>query len=258
MFHRSVIQNLEFLADSAVLRKGTDPMKYQLSILNQYIGSASLSNQFSSQIKKRINMLNKNYKLGSRWKLFLLVPLTFIAFFFVACTEKETTMEEPAVQDTEEMTAANTDLAATTEQKALENEDVFYVVEKMPTFNGDDKYMEFRKFIATNLKYPAEAKDAGVTGKIFIKFVVNKEGKVIIPTEEFLAKHGDPSPNDEVVVAAYRTLQEDDPTPDEKLIKLLEEEVRRVISLSPDWEPGSQRGTKVNVMFTFPVTFTLQ
>ena len=94
MFRKSVIQNLEFLADSAVLRKGTDPMKYQLSILNQYIGSASITNQFSSQIKNRIKMLNKNYKLGSRWKLFLLVPLTLIAFFFVACTEKDVPITE--------------------------------------------------------------------------------------------------------------------------------------------------------------------
>jgi hypothetical protein len=88
--------------------------------------------------------------------------------------------------------------------------------------------------------------------------VVNKEGKVIIPSKEFLAKNEGPDPEGEVVVAAYRTLEEDDPTPDEKYIKMLEEEVRRVISESPDWEPGSQRGTKVNVMFTFPVTFTMQ
>ncbi len=65
LFRRAVIQNLEYLADSAVLQKGYDPLKYQLSILNQYIGSASISNQFSSQIKNRINMLNKNYKMGS-------------------------------------------------------------------------------------------------------------------------------------------------------------------------------------------------
>ena len=73
LYRKSVIQNLEFLADSAVLRKGTDPMKYQLSILNQYIGSASISNQFSSQIKNRINMLNRDYKLGSRWKIAILL-----------------------------------------------------------------------------------------------------------------------------------------------------------------------------------------
>ena len=203
-------------------------------------------------------MLNKNYKLGSRWKLFLLVPLTCIAFFFVACTEKETLINNGATDEIEEMPAPGAEVAATMEQRALEEEEVFYVVENMPTFKGDDTYREFRMFIAQNLKYPSEAIEAGVTGKIFIKFIVNKEGKVVIPTEEFLAKNEGPDPNDEVVVTAYRRLKEDDPTPDEKYIKMLEEEVRRVISLSPDWEPGSQRGTKVNVMFTFPVTFTMQ
>ena len=84
LFRKSVIQNLEYLADSAVMRKGTDPLKYQLSILNQYIGSASISNQFSSQIKNRINMLNKNYKLGSRWKLALLLPITAIALLYLS------------------------------------------------------------------------------------------------------------------------------------------------------------------------------
>ena len=231
MLHRSVVQNLEFLADSAVLRKGTDPMLYQLSILNQYIGSASISNQFSSQIKKRIKMLNKNYKMGSRWKIFLLVPLTIIAFFFVACTEKEPAINDDTPQVVEEMPQPNAQVAATMEQRALEEEEVFFVVENMPKFNGDDTYMEFRKYIATNLRYPREAIEAGVTGKIFIKFVVNKEGKVVIPTKEFLAENEGPSPNDEVVVAAYRTLEEDDPTPDEKYIRMLEDEVPLRVSL---------------------------
>jgi len=249
MFRKSVIQNLEFLADSAVLRKGTDPMKYQLSILNQYIGSASLSNQFSSQIKNRINMLNKNYKLGSRWKLFLLVPLTLIAFFFVACTEKDVPVTE--IEAIEEVSPDVSESANVTESE------VFYIVEKMPVFKGDETHMEFRKYIAQNLMYPKEAIENGATGKIFIKFIVTKEGKVIIPDQETLAK-AEAKPLDEVVVAAYRTLEEDVETPDEKYIQLLKDEAIRVVSSSPDWEPGSQRGTNVNVMYTFPISFALQ
>jgi len=64
--------------------------------------------------------------------------------------------------------------------------------------------------------------------------------------------------DDEVVVVAYRTLNEDDPMPDEKYIRMLKEEVIRVISGSPDWEPGKQRGIPVNVLFTFPVNFVMQ
>jgi len=65
-------------------------------------------------------------------------------------------------------------------------------------------------------------------------------------------------PIDEGVVASYRKLQEDAPEPDEKYIQMLKDEVRRVVQSSPDWKPGKQRGKSVDVIFTFPVTFTLQ
>ncbi len=248
MYRKSVIQNLEFLADSAVLRKGTAPMKYQPSILNQYIGSASLSNQFSSQIKNRINMLNKNYKLGSRWKLFLLVPLTIFAFFIVSCTDKDAPITD--------IDPADEIAADASESVDVAESEIFYMVEEMPTFNGGEP-IEFRKYIAQNLKYPPEAKDAGVSGRIFTKFIITKEGKVVIPEKEALAQ-SEGKAIDEVVVVAYRTLEKDAENPDEKYIQLLKDEAIRVITSSPDWTPGKQSGKAVDVMFTFPITFTLQ
>jgi hypothetical protein len=241
MFRRSVIENLEYLADSAVLRRGTDPTKYQLSILNQYIGCASISNQFSSQIKKRINMLNKNYKLGSKWKLSLLLPLSAIAFFIVSCTDKDAPID--AIEPAEEI--------------AVEaSEQIYMVVEEMPTFNGEEA-KEFRMYIAKNLAYPKEARDAGVTGRIIITFIVDKEGKVVIPDQETLAESQGKS-IDEVVVASYRKIAEDAEEPSEKHIEMLQQEVIRVVSSSPAWKPGKQRGKAVKVMFTFPVNFVLQ
>ena len=245
MFRRSVIENLEYLADSAVLSKGTDPTKYQLSILNQYIGGASISNQFSNQIKNRINMLNKNYKLGSRWKLALLLPLTVIAFFIVSCTDKDAPINE--IEPVEEIAT----------KAASDMEEVFYVVEEMPKFNGEEPAIGFRKYIAINLKYPDEAKEAGVTGRIIIKFIVNKEGNVVVPDQETMANI-EGKPLDEVVVATYRKIAEDAEAPAEKYIEMLKEEVIRVVSSSPAWEPGKQRGKAVNVQFTFPVNFVMQ
>jgi hypothetical protein len=243
MFRRSVIENLEYLADSAVLKTGTDPANYQLSILNQYIGSASISNQFSSQIKNRINMLNKNYKFGSRWKLALLLPLTALAFLVVSCTEKDTPVND--LETAEEAVAQAPEM------------EVFTVVEQMPTFNGGDAAIEFRRYIAQNLMYPPEAAEAGATGKIYIKFIVDKDGNVVLPEKEALAKI-EGKPLGEVVVTGYRRLEEDAEMPDEKYIELLKQEVIRVVSSSPAWEPGMQRGQAVNVMFTFPVSFLLQ
>lgn len=254
MFRRAVIENLEFLADSAMLRKGTDPIRYQLSILNQYIGSASVNNSFSSQIKNRINMLNKNYKLGSGWKLTILFPVVAIALIIASCADTEETRLNQAIEQEVEPSG---DESGIIPDVTLADELVFRVVEEMPTFEGGDPAANFRKYIAQNVKYPKEAAENGITGRIFIQFVVNKEGKVIVPDLETFAKI-EGKPLDEVVVVTYRPLEKGEPMPEEKYIQMLEDEVIRVVSSSPTWEPGRQRGTAVNVAFTFPVTFALQ
>ena len=243
LYRKSVIENLEYLADSAVVKKGTASSRYQLSILNQYIGSASITNQFSSQIKNRIKMLNKNYRTGSPWKLLLVLPMVVLALFLLSCTKNEhgDNHLDP--------------VTARAQEKQVP--EVFYIVEEMPTFNGGDAATEFRKYIAQNVRYPEEAARHGITGKVFIKFIVTKEGKVVVPDQATVASI-EGKPLDEVVVVGYRKLAETDPDPGEEYIRLLKDETIRVIKDSPDWEPGVQRGYKVNVMFTFPINFTLQ
>ena len=117
--------------------------------------------------------------------------------------------------------------------------------------------MNFRKYIATNLMYPKEAAENGVTGKIFIRFVVSCTGEVLIPSAEQVADM-EQKPLDEVVVVTYRTLAKDQEKPEQKYIDQLKAEVVRVVSSSPAWTPGTQKGKAVNVMYTFPVTFALQ
>lgn len=248
MYRQSLIQNLEFLADSAVIRQGTNTHLYQLSMINQHIGSASITNQFSNQLKKRIIMLNKNYKRGSSWKIAMILPMVALTVIAISCSDKEVANDELVKIDAVEDNSAIAESGL--------SDEVFYVVEDMPTFNGEEP-TTFRKYIATNLRYPKEASANGVSGKVFIRFVVTSTGKVVVPDQELVAKM-EQKPMDEVVVVTYRKLKEDDPDPDEKYIQMLKDEVIRVISESPDWEPGKQRGKKVNVMFTFPVTFALQ
>ena len=187
-------------------------------------------------------MLNKNYKLGSRWKLALLLPLTALAFFVVSCTDRDAPIKD--IDPAEEITA-----------KAPEME-VFTVVEEMPTFNGEEA-LEFRRYIAQNLIYPPEASEAGATGRIIITFIVDKEGKVVIPEKEALAQIEGKS-IDEVVVVSYRKVNEGAEEPEEKYIQMLKDEVKRVVLSSPAWTPGKQKGKAVKVMFTFPVNFVLQ
>jgi hypothetical protein len=253
MFRKSVITNHEYQADNRVITYGTDKVSYQLSILNQYIGSASISNQFSSQIKNRIIMLNKNYRKGSFWKSLLLVPAALVLFFFISCNNEG--IDKDISKEAE---AQKKELAKETDTPA--EDQLFYVVEEMPQWPGsDDMVMEIRKFIATNVKYPQEAKENSVQGKIFVHFIITKTGKVIIPDASQLppSKNGE-GEIEEVVVASYKTINQDDPMPEEKYIQLLKDEGARVMGMLPDMIPGKQRGKNVNVVFTMPITFALQ
>lgn len=113
------------------------------------------------------------------------------------------------------------------EENIPENsESVFYVVETMPVFkNGGIE--GFQSFIAENLVYPEEALNNEVEGKVFIEFIVSDNGSI----------------KDAKVVRSVHPL--------------LDEEALRVVKASPSWEPGIQRGEKVNVQFTFPINFRL-
>jgi beta-lactamase regulating signal transducer with metallopeptidase domain len=241
MFRRSVIENHEFQADSAVIKNGVNLVNYQISILNQYIESASITNQFSSHIKKRIKMLNVNHKRGSGWKIAIFLPVATFAFFLIACADQK-----------EELS----DTLQKSETREAPPEEIFFIVEEMPTFKGEDPG-EFRKYIVKNIIYPKEAAAHGVSGRVYVKFMVNSNGKVVIPDEKTLAS-AEGVPLDEVVVVSYRPLSPGAPEPEEKYIQMLKDEAVRVVSSSPEWEPGKQRGQEVNVLFTFPIVFALQ
>lgn len=208
MLKKAIIVNHEYQADNRVIEHGTDHISYQLAILNQYIGSASISNQFSNQIKNRINMLNKNYKKGSFWKSLIIFPLSMVLLFFLACEKQEGTDEDSFKKST--------------------SEELYYIVEEMPAFNGGDPGAEFGKYIGNNLEYPALAIEKGISGTVVVQFTVNCKGSV----------------EDAVVVRSV------DP--------VLDKEAVRVIMSSPSWTPGKQKGKAVGVLFTFPIKFKLQ
>lgn len=114
------------------------------------------------------------------------------------------------------------------EEEEIEEEEVFYIVEDMPTFNGGDPATEFRKYIGLNLQYPEIAAENGVSGRVIVQFAVNKIGKVV----------------------DARVIRSVDPA--------LDQEALRVVTSSPKWTPGKQRGKAVTVLFTFPINFVLQ
>jgi protein TonB len=114
------------------------------------------------------------------------------------------------------------------DEEEIQEEEVFYIVEDMPTFNGGDPATEFRKYIAQNLRYPEIAAENGISGRVIVQFAVNKTGSVVDAT---IVRSIDPA---------------------------LDKEAIRVVMSSPKWTPGKQRGKAVKVLFTFPINFVLQ
>ena len=101
------------------------------------------------------------------------------------------------------------------------------VVEQMPEYPGGEA--EMRKFIAENVQYPEDAKLSGAFGTAYIKFVVDKSGKVTLP--DVIKSSGTES---------------------------IDNEALRVIKLLPDFKPGMQRGQAVDVQLTVPIKFSME
>ncbi|MDE6720862.1 MAG: energy transducer TonB [Bacteroidaceae bacterium] len=110
-------------------------------------------------------------------------------------------------------------------QEESDEGEIFEVVEQNPMFPGGEAAL--LKYLQKNLKYPAQAQDNGIQGRVMVQFVVNKDGSVVEPK---IIRSVDPS---------------------------LDKEAMRVVSAMPKWTPGKQRGKTVRVRYTLPVTFRL-
>ncbi len=100
---------------------------------------------------------------------------------------------------------------------------VYTVVEKQPEFTGG--YKALQAYLKKNLQYPAQARKAGIKGRVFLSFVVHKDGQIT----------------------------------DVSVLKGLgsgcDEEAVRVINAMPRWIPGSQDGRPLNVKYNWPISF---
>ncbi|MCP9767375.1 energy transducer TonB [Lacihabitans sp. LS3-19] len=106
-----------------------------------------------------------------------------------------------------------------------EDNKIFISVEQKPEFPNGTKAMY--EFLSKNIHYPKSAVNAGVTGKVFVKFVVEKDGSIA----------------------------------DVQITKGIgfgcDEEAIRVIQSMPKWRPGRQNGKEVRVYFNMPITYKL-
>ena len=137
--------------------------------------------------------------------------------------------DELEIEDSEADDETVIDVAPVIVAEEEEEEDaseVFFIVEDMPEFPGGE--IALRKYIGSAVKYPVIAQENGIQGKVYVTFVVGKDGKVYNAS---IARGVDPSLNKEAL---------------------------RVVNSLPRWKPGKQRGKAVNVSYTVPINFVLQ
>jgi periplasmic protein TonB len=118
-----------------------------------------------------------------------------------------------------------TEPAQPVEVKVEEKNDIFLHVEQMPEYAGGNAALS--KFLQKNLRYPNPAANAGVSGKVYVQFVVGQDGAI--------------SKVDILKGLGFGC----------------DEEAERVIKLMPHWSAGKQSGRAVAVKFTLPISFQL-
>ncbi|HMJ69800.1 MAG TPA: energy transducer TonB [Cyclobacteriaceae bacterium] len=101
----------------------------------------------------------------------------------------------------------------------------FVSPESPASFKGG--YEAFYRYVGSKIKYPAQARRMSIEGKVYVEFVINRDGSVT----------------------------------DVRLVKGIgagcDEEAMRVIESSPSWSPGKQRGVPVRQRMVLPVIFQL-
>jgi len=241
----------EYIADRHTLKAGANKAAYAMLLLSQTFDAPAhhLVNPFfnHSLLKKRIMMLQKNK--SARIKLFkygLSAPLFILMLVLSSATisnskavdaihdKASQVFDAPAkaiLADTTYKTTVITynpktdKLPATDTVPDQYNNQVFNAVEQVPSFPGGQQ--AFSKYLAKNIKYPADAKNNKVEGRSVITFIVEKDGSLS----------------------------------DLKVLRALgsgtDEEAIRVLKASPKWKPGTQNGRKVRVQYSLPVNFSL-
>ena len=109
---------------------------------------------------------------------------------------------------------------------AQKNQQVFDVVEQMPEYPGGMQALF--EYLGQNLKYPEDAKEQKIEGRVIAIFVVETDGSIS---------------NVEVVKPVFPSL---------------DAEAVRVLSGMPKWKPGMQSGKVVRVKYTVPINFNLK
>ena len=111
------------------------------------------------------------------------------------------------------------------EEAKEEVDEIFTIVEEPASPKGG--MPAFYKYVGEKVKYPAQARRMGIEGKVFVEFVIGKDGSI----SEVRAVKGIGAGCDEEAV--------------------------RIVQSAPSWTPGKQRGKAVKQRMVLPITFKL-
>ncbi len=284
-FYKSTLFQLhEFEADAEVVKnKNIDAYCNLLSKLTLDAIGFTLTHHFNNSLTiKRINMMKTMKRNIQSWKLFIILAAVPLLFFLVSCHDQigqeisKSTVTQvgnypPEVQaEIEKLKKQHPEQTFTYIEGS--REDLIRLIDKAGKFNymragwvwnrngqqingallsnvighAEELKMDgevftiveesaapatgqtaFNEYIATHLKYPDAARTAGFEGKVFVEFIVNPDG----------------------------TLS------DFRIIKSLREDCDQaainVLSSSPLWIPGKQRGVAVKQRYVLPIVFSM-
>ena len=236
----------EYEADAAVLQSGADAKDYQYLLIEETTGRDRyhLAHSFNTNLKKRLTMIQK--KKSSKWiyaKALYMIPLlaaSLIAFArqpevpasMVSTTIKPESQTAKAMPTME----ATTHPAAQTEQeafssRAMEEEPVRVIPDKRPQYPEG-----FLDWLSQEIKFPESLRDAGAEATVYVGFIVRKDGGL-----------GDIKPMKLQITGQKADVD----------YSLFEKEAIRVLSQSPKWIPGEQKGEKIDVQYALPIRFSI-
>ncbi|MGB1979907.1 MAG: energy transducer TonB, partial [Flavobacteriaceae bacterium] len=149
--------------------------------------------------------------------------------------EDEEEVEETVIESTE--TDEEEIIEIVEVEEVEEDIDVpFAVIEDVPIFPGCESVKKserrncfqekMNRHIRKNFRYPEIAQEMGIQGRVYVQFVIAKDGNI----------------------TGVRMRGPD---------KNLEKEAARIIGKLPKMTPGKQRGRPVRVPFSIPITFRL-
>lgn len=236
LLKKEISSNHEYLADEQVMLAGYNKKEYQYHLIgleHPEMAIAKLYNNFSVlPLKKRITMLNKK-RTGRVGKVKYLTLLPLAAGLLLLnnidamarIMNRQVTVPAP-VQQAEVVPAPETTPAEVAVPLPPQDDKVYEVVDVMPEFPGGET--ELLKYMARNVKYPAESVKNKEEGSLSLSFIINKDGSL----------------SDIKVVKS--------------LTPLLDAEAVRVVKNMPKWTPGKVKGKVVRVAYTTPITFKCQ